>query len=398
VTLGRAPASFPDDRALADAARALEAGGFAAELWDAGWRLAYTTSEFRTIVSAGRQGTEIAGLGEHILSPAMSAIRESWPAGPTFDSFRVSLREWGSLLLGTSPGGQESLLEVADPRFTELLKEIAPGPPPSATTTRVDVKFGSETIGNDVLIVCLHDADGRRAGYALIAKPEMRASVLAMLALGDARLFERMSALLEPARRPAAILFADLEGSSLLARRLPTPAYFSVIRRLARGADRAVVNAGGIVGKHVGDGVTAFFLAEDAGSESVAARASIQAVRAVRDAARAVAERSRLDAADVTMRFGLHWGATLYVGRLMTSGRAEVTALGDEVNEAARIEACATGGRALASKALLERLDPADAETLDLDPAALSYKPLADLPTATEKARRDAPAIAVCEL
>jgi class 3 adenylate cyclase len=51
----------------------------------------------------------------------------------------------------------------------------------------------------------------------------------------------------------------------------------------------------------------------------------------------------------------------------MTSGRAEVAALGDEVNEAARIEACASGGRALASKALVERLDPPDAAALGLD-------------------------------
>ena len=33
----------------------------------------------------------------------------------------------------------------------------------------------------------------------------------------------------------------------------------------------------------------------------------------------------------------------------------------DEVNEAARIEACAAGGRMLASKHLVERLDPDDA-------------------------------------
>jgi hypothetical protein len=75
-----------------------------------------------------------------------------------------------------------------------------------------------------------------------------------------------------------------------------------------------------------------------------------------------------------------------------------VTALGDEVNEGARIEACASGGRALASKALIERLDTEDADALVLDPDHVNYKPLADLPTATEKARRDAPAIAVCEV
>ena len=98
------------------------------------------------------------------------------------------------------------------------------------------------------------------------------------------------------------------------------------------------------------------------------------------------------------MRFGLHWGSTLYVGQIATTGRVEVTALGDEVNEAARIEACATGGRALASKALLERLDSDDANRLGLDPDRVTYRLLADLGTATEKARRDAPALAVCEI
>jgi class 3 adenylate cyclase len=219
-----------------------------------------------------------------------------------------------------------------------------------------------------------------------------------MLALGDARLFERMSAILEPARRPAAILFGDIEASSPLAKRLSSPAYFALVRRLARDADRAVVKAGGIVGKHAGDGVTAFFLVEDVGSESSAARACIEAMHQIRDAARVAAQKSGLGPAELIMRFGLHWGATLYVGRLMTSGRAEVTALGDDVNEAARIEACATGGRALASKGLLERLERADAEALSLDVAHLAYKPLASLTTASEKARRDAPALAVCEL
>ena len=56
-----------------------------------------------------------------------------------------------------------------------------------------------------------------------------------------------------------------------------------------------------------------------------------------------VAARSELAPEDLTLRFGLHWGSTLYVGQIATSGRSEVTALGDEVNEGARIEACATG-------------------------------------------------------
>jgi class 3 adenylate cyclase len=73
-------------------------------------------------------------------------------------------------------------------------------------------------------------------------------------------------------------------------------------------------------------------------------------------------------------------------------------ALGDQVNEAARIEACATGGRTLASKDLVERLHPSDAAALNLDIDRVAYTRLSDLTTATDKARRDAPAIAVCEV
>jgi class 3 adenylate cyclase len=71
---------------------------------------------------------------------------------------------------------------------------------------------------------------------------------------------------------PAAILFPDLESSSPLARRLPTVAHFALGRRLACAADQCAVDAGGLVGRHAGDGVVAFFLAETAGPESAAAR------------------------------------------------------------------------------------------------------------------------------
>ena len=53
---------------------------------------------------------------------------------------------------------------------------------------------------------------------------------------------------------------------------------------------------------------------------------------------------------------------------------------------------------ALASKALIERLEPGDIAALDIDIDHLAYTPLRDLATATEKARRDAPLIAVCAI
>ena len=62
------------------------------------------------------------------------------------------------------------------------------------------------------------------------------------------------------------------------------------------------------------------------------------------------------------------------------------------------IEACATGGRILASKNLIERLNVTDATSLGIDPNHLTYTQLGDLETATDKARRDAPALAVTDL
>jgi class 3 adenylate cyclase len=209
---------------------------------------------------------------------------------------------------------------------------------------------------------------------------------------------ERLRAVEHAGRRPAAILMADLEASSALARRLSTAGYFAFVRRLVRAADDCIIDAGGIVGRHAGDGFVAFFLAEMAGSESAAARSGISAARTLRDRLADIAARSEITTSELSLRFGLHWGSTLYIGRILTRGRSEVTALGDEVNEAARIEACATGGRALASKSLIERLDPANAETLGIDPSRITYTQLSDLDTASDKARRDAPAIPVCDV
>ena len=76
----------------------------------------------------------------------------------------------------------------------------------------------------------------------------------------------------------------------------------------------------------------------------------------------------------------------------------DVTALGDEVNEAARIQECADPHQSLASKQLLERLTSEAAAALGLDLEKLLYRPLSNLSSAGEKAVRDAGAVAVTSL
>ena len=50
-----------------------------------------------------------------------------------------------------------------------------------------------------------------------------------MTCVGDLRHFERMERVAKPGRRAAAMLFADLESSSPLSRRLSTASYFALV-------------------------------------------------------------------------------------------------------------------------------------------------------------------------
>jgi class 3 adenylate cyclase len=98
---------------------------------------------------------------------------------------------------------------------------------------------------------------------------------------------------------------------------------------------------------------------------------------------------------DVKVNIGVHWGSTLTVGQVATGGRLEVTALGDEMNEAARIESAAKGGTALASKQLIERLGRENAAALGLEPDEMTYVTVENLEASSDKARRDAGPISV---
>jgi class 3 adenylate cyclase len=384
------------DRTLREAFDALQAAGFSALVWDRDFSVVGITDEALRILRLGSQALE-PPLGRHMFSPEWVTLMTGAQGGVTLECQRAVFRQVAPSVVAAH-GDSDSLLETIDPRMHDLLEGVEPGSAPPVWTTRIHVNFGDRTTPLDVLIVTLRDSDGHAVGGATISKPGVGGAVLAMLATGDAELFDRMLRFLEPARRASAILFADLESSTPLGRRLSTHAYFALLRRLFWHADQRVVRAGGIVGGHVGDGVSAYFLAEDAGGESGAARACIETATALREDAAEVAERSNLDPSQVVLRIGLHWSGSAYIGRLLTSGRAEVTAMGDEVNEGARIEACAVGGRTLASKVLIERLDPADARELGLDRDSIEYTALGELPGAPEKARRDAAMLSVAQL
>ena len=384
------------DRRLRELADELEGTGWAFEIADAHWRLFHVSSELCQLLY--EHEPERIGVGRHMLE---SRYSDAYRMVPPEHRSRWIERN-GPYMLHDDPRLAEHLAGVLPPEHTAVLERLEPRPAPARWVSEVEFD-GREFTGRlQYLGERLVDDHGNTFGYILIYGPSLPASVLGLLTRGDAQSFARMAELAEPGRRHAAVLFADLEDSGPLSRRLPSAIYFELIRELVTAIDDAVVARRGLIGKHTGDGVTAFFLAEEHGSRSAAARAAIEVAREISAIADRIAAGGRagrlLEAGGWRFNVGVHWGSTLYIGQIATGGRLEVAALGDEFNEALRIQQSARGGVTLASKALLERLDPDDAAAIGVRPDRMTYCTVAELPYASDKALRDAGTIAVTEL
>jgi len=383
---------LPVNPALTDVIASLSDAGYWALALDTRWRVVAQTAEL--VAAAGEYVSNSFRFG---LEDFERTVQGATGSGEP-ENTRLLVRHVGGWMLTDLAVDRQTLREMLHPALCDVADEIEEKDAVSDTWTSASAYLGDK-IGVTTLAQRVRDPTGAIAGTVLISKPSVGMNTIALLtAAADIEHLQRMQQLSRVARRPAAVLFADLEGSTPLSKRMPTSAFFTLIRRWTRAADQCVIDRGGLVGRHAGDGVAAFFVAEASGSESTAARAAIETARALQASMRQIAERHGLPETEVTVHAGLHWGATLHIGSIITVGRTEVTALGDAVNEAARIEACATGGRVLGSKDLIERLDLADAALLGIDPDGLSYTQLADLETVTEKARRDAPSIPVCDV
>jgi class 3 adenylate cyclase len=332
----RGSSPLPDAPALAAVASSLRDAGQWGEVVDADWRVVYLSDDLRLSYGLGQEFVD-APLGMHIYGADAMDLRLSWPAGPiVLEACRASLAALGPWMLADSRGGRDELIEVLDPRLRDVLDGVpaSASPPARSVLWRGLYRPGGPSFDLPTTWLRVHDADGRLAGAVGVSKPGPGMHALATLAAtADERHLALMQQVANADRRPAALLFADLERSSALAKKLPTASYFALGRRLIRAADERIIGGGGLPGRHVGDGVAAFFLAAGAGSESAAARSCVEAARGISQALPEIAVHSGLRPDELVMRFGLHWGAGLYVGQIATSGRVEVTGLGEEVNE-----------------------------------------------------------------
>jgi class 3 adenylate cyclase len=368
---------------------------WAAFATDAQNTLVWVSQELKEFIGAADDAD--AGVGEHVVAALFHA---PWTESITPDSQITMFGRALPYLL--EDGLPEQALDRLPEEIRAAVETLEPAPQPALWTGSFD--FTDDDVPGypvEYVVLVLRDDTGDRIGTVMLSNMGLRPTLLARLGRGDTAMYERMARLTNPARHATAILFADLEGSGELSRRLPTAAYFDLIRRLTGKFDERVAERQGIVGKHAGDGWTAFFLAEDAGGPSLAAAAALAVARDLQQ--HVVTDEGGLtrdaDAAErIRINAGVHWGPGVYLGQLVLGGRLEVTALGDEVNECARIQECARSGAVLASKQVMELLSADDAASVEIDLAALRYESLAGMPSATDKTRRDAGTVAVTQV
>lgn len=385
--------TLPGDDIGLETARVLEERHEAAEIYDKDWRLCWISSELRRVLG-DPPGTDI-GYGEHVLE---LFSKEPWQSRVSEESSRRALTTALPYYLHDCP---EDVFEFLPPSFQDLAKTLTPKEPPPLWAMGLEIlQEGTHSLEATCFVFPFQEGDFR--GFLRLYASSLPASILALIARGSEEMFQRMSRLVDPGRHPVAVLFTDIQGSTDLARRLPSALYFEVLSALAARTDHIVGAHNGVIGKHVGDGSSAYFLSDDHGQTSAAVRAAIVADRQIRQAAfeiaEEIAEEHQVEPFSLQINSGMHWGATVYMGQIISGGRLEVSALGDEINECARLQEAAEGGRTLVSKSFLERLGEEDARDLGIDLLRQQYFPLGEMGAVSDKSKRDIGSLPVCFL
>jgi len=143
-------------------------------------------------------------------------------------------------------------------------------------------------------------------------------------------------------RRIVTILFTDIVGSTALAEKLDPEEWRSVVAAVHEMAGSRIEQRRGVVLQFLGDGLLALF-----GAHTSSERDSENAILAALDIQAGLAELN-IDP-PLQMRAGIHSGLVV-VGELGSQGKREMTATGDAMNLAARLQSAAPPGGVLISQ------------------------------------------------
>ena len=148
-----------------------------------------------------------------------------------------------------------------------------------------------------------------------------------------------------------AMLFADVRGSTTLAETMDTTEYSLLIRRFFSAGANILNKSDAVLDKLMGDQVSGYYLPAFAGNNYCR-----KAFQSGLDLLRAVGYGSA-EGPWLQIGVGVHTGRA-YMGSVSTeSGHNDITALGDQVNVAARLASSAAPGELVMSCVLYEAAD-----------------------------------------
>jgi adenylate cyclase len=142
------------------------------------------------------------------------------------------------------------------------------------------------------------------------------------------------------------MLFADVRGSTALSEQMTPSDFKKLINRFYVAATHAVAEEDGLVEKLAGDAIAAFWGAGFAGKDYVA-----RTVHTARHIARLMQEQS------IPVGIGVHAGVAYFGAMGSAGGLVDISAIGEEVNTAARLGSLAAAGEILVSEKALAQTD-----------------------------------------
>ncbi|HZM21530.1 MAG TPA: adenylate/guanylate cyclase domain-containing protein [Anaerolineales bacterium] len=139
------------------------------------------------------------------------------------------------------------------------------------------------------------------------------------------------------------MLFVDVRGSTALSEQMTPLEFQKLINRFFIGTTKAIAEEDGLVEKLAGDAVAAFWGAGFAGKDYVA--------RTVHAAQKIL---KVMEAQKIPVGIGVHAGVAYFGAMGSAEGLVNISAIGDEVNTAARIASKAAAGEILISEQALK--------------------------------------------
>ena len=138
----------------------------------------------------------------------------------------------------------------------------------------------------------------------------------------------------EPRKIELVVLFADVRGFTKLSSCTGAREVISVLQRLFQPIHQIIYDSGGIVDKHLGDGLMAVFGLSGSGSS---VQAALGAAKRAVEACPSIIGQLEPEFRDVKLSFGLASGEVV-IGVLGSDRRSEMAVIGQPANLAARLQ------------------------------------------------------------